>query len=195
MQDIQKVLEIRNKLKPTFKDNGNKVSFYSQLYKINKNFVVNERDYVMVDFKEADIQRANLVGVDLIKANLTWANLKWANLEEANLRKANLKWTNFREANLKWADLTEAGLIKANLQGANLHEVDITGANLREAHYLTFDQLSKVKTLCNTKVDEELFKSLKKNYSVLLNCNQGAESVICYLMASSFFKKYENGAF
>jgi uncharacterized protein YjbI with pentapeptide repeats len=99
--------------------------------------------------------------------------------EGANLRKTNLTWSNLREANLKWADLTKASLIETNLQGANLikanlikanlHGVDITGANLkednlREVHYLTFDQLSKVKTFHDAKLDKKLLNSLKKEY-------------------------------
>ena len=83
MQDIQRVLEILNKLKPTFKDNDSTVSFYSQLYKTNKNFVVNERDYLIVDFKEADLKRANLEG----------ANLRGVNLREVNLEGADLSYT------------------------------------------------------------------------------------------------------
>ena len=99
----------------------------------------------------------------------------------ANLRKANLKWTNLREANLKWADLTKASLIEANLQradiikanlaGANLHRVDLTEANLREAHYLTFDQLSKVKTFHDAKLDKKLLNSFKKEGSRFLKVN------------------------
>lgn len=54
----------------------------------------------------------------------------------ANLERANLKWTNFEEANLKWT----------NLKGANLIEV----------YVLSIDQLSKVKALYGTKLDEEL---------------------------------------
>ena len=62
-----------------------------------------------------------------------------------------------------------ANLIKANLEGANFHGVDITGANLkeanlREAHYLTFDQLSKVKTLHDAELDEKLLNSLRKEH-------------------------------
>jgi uncharacterized protein YjbI with pentapeptide repeats len=71
--------------------------------------------------------------------------------EWVNLRKANLKWTNLREANLKWADLTKASLIEANL---------------KEAHYLTFDQLSKMKTFHDAKLNKKPLNSLKKNMVV-----------------------------
>jgi len=58
----------------------------------------------------------------------------------------------FQCANLTEASLIEASpqgqiLIKANLAWVNLHGVDLKGDNFRKAHYLTFDQLSKVKIL------------------------------------------------
>jgi uncharacterized protein YjbI with pentapeptide repeats len=71
--------------------------------------------------------------------------------EWVNLRKANLKWTNLREANLKWTNLREA--------------------NLKEAHYLTFDQLSKVKTFHDAKLDKKLLNSLKKEHGRFLKVN------------------------
>ena len=89
-----------------------------------------------------DLRGANLQGVDLIETNLQGANLQGANLQEANLRGANLE-----EANLQEADLTEA-----NLQGAR---------------NLSLYQLSKVKTLHDTKLDEELLIQLKKKYPTL----------------------------
>jgi len=67
--------------------------------------------------------------------------------EEANLKEANLNWTILRGA---------------NLEGTNLKE-----ANLREAHYLTFGQLSKVKTLHDAKLDEKLLNSLRKEHARL----------------------------
>jgi uncharacterized protein YjbI with pentapeptide repeats len=58
-------------------------TFYSQLYKKNKKFMVKERDYGIVDFKEADLKRANL----------EVANLRAANLREVNLEEADLSYT------------------------------------------------------------------------------------------------------
>jgi len=46
--------------------------------------------------------------------------------------------------------------------------VDFEGVNLREAHYLTFDQLSKVKTFHDAKLDEKLLNSLKKEHGSFL---------------------------
>lgn len=73
----------------------------------------------------------------MLMTNLTGANLEWANLMKVNLELANLRW--------------------ANLEGANLE-----GAGLEGAHYLSFDQFSKVKTLRNAKLGEELRNPLIK---------------------------------
>ncbi len=58
---------------------------------------------------------------------------------------------------LRRANLQEADLIKANLQGADL----------QGAQHLSVNQLSKVKTLHATKLDEELLILLKKKYPAL----------------------------
>jgi uncharacterized protein YjbI with pentapeptide repeats len=60
----------------------------------------------------------------------------------------------------------------ANLEGANLAEVNFSMADLEEAnllgtHQLTIDQLCKAKTLHNTKLDKELFMSLKAKYPAI----------------------------
>jgi uncharacterized protein YjbI with pentapeptide repeats len=49
-----------------------------------------------------------------------------------------------------------------NLQGANF-----VGTNLEGAQDLSFFQLSKVKTLYNAKLDEELLMLLKEEYLAL----------------------------
>ena len=85
-------------------------------------------------------------------ANLQWVYLKGVNLKEADLQ----------EANLKDAYLKDAYLEKANLKKANLE-----AAFLGEAYGLSLDQLSKVKTLYDTKLDEKLLIQLKEKYPVL----------------------------
>jgi BTB/POZ domain-containing protein KCTD9 len=86
-------------------------------------------------------------GKDLRGANLIGANLKGANLQEANLQGANL--------------------YKADLQLANFYRADLKEANLVRAHHSSIDQLSKVKTLHNTKLDEEILIPLKEKYPAL----------------------------
>ncbi len=81
---------------------------------------------------------------------------------ESNLSEGYFEGANFIGANLKESYLKGANLREANLEGANLK-----GANFANAHYLTFDQPSKVKTLHNAKLDSVLLISLKKKYLTL----------------------------
>ena len=83
-------------------------------------------------------------------------------MEGAKLVKAYLE-----EANLAGAYLFMANLEGANLQGANLEMVDFEEANLLGTHQLTIDQLSRVKTLHNAKLDKELCPLLQVKYPAL----------------------------
>ena len=56
---------------------------------------------------------------------------------------------------------------EANLKRANLKRANLKGAKIREVHYLTFDQLSRAKTLYYTKIDEELYLVLNEKYPAL----------------------------
>ena len=80
-------------------------------YKTNKNFVVKERNYVMVDFEGA---------------NLKEANLKRATLEVANLRAATLREVNLEEADLSYTQRDH--LVKVNLEGV-FNGLILKGAN------------------------------------------------------------------
>lgn len=82
---------------------------------------------ITANFNGVYLKEANLIRD---KDNFIKANLIGANLEGADLEKTNLKGTNLREA---------------NLEGANIEGANIEGAKIKEAHYLTFEQLSKVK--------------------------------------------------
>ncbi|AKB25756.1 Pentapeptide repeat family protein [Methanosarcina sp. MTP4] len=131
------------------------------------------------DLVRADLKEANLLGANLLGANLGWADLKEANLVGANLKEANLKEANLVGANLFGANLVEANLVGANLEGANLREANLLGANLKEAslgwadlvradlggalNNTSLEQLSKVKTLYEAKLDENFLKSLKES--------------------------------
>src|SRR5271157_6540226 len=85
--------------------------------------------------------------IDLGEINHYGANLKRFNLERANLRGANLQG--------------------ANLEGANLQGANLEGANLRGAFNLSIDQLSKVRTLYNVKLDEKFLIQLKEEFSFI----------------------------
>jgi uncharacterized protein YjbI with pentapeptide repeats len=83
---------------------------------------------------------------------LCMSDLRVDNLEKANLEEDNLRETDLEEANLKEADFDGAKLEKADLEGSR---------------HLSLDQLSKVKTLHNAKLDEELLLSLREKYPAL----------------------------
>lgn len=84
--------------------------------------------------------------------HLNCAILKEARLEGAHLERANLVW-----ANLEGADL----------EGAHLKGAYLEKTNLRKAKHLSLDQLSKVKTLYNAKLDKELEIPLREKYPAL----------------------------
>ena len=52
----------------------------------------------------------------------------------------------------------------ANLDGANLDGANLEGANLIGVFNLSIDQLSKVRTLFNAKLDEEVLIQLKEKF-------------------------------
>ena len=126
-----------------------------------------------------DLSGANLSCADLSNANLSGANLSCADLYRALLPKANLLGAQLSSADLRNADLRNADLSKAYFSGlrslgvgselpkANLTGADLSGTNLEGAKNLSPEQLSKVKTLFNTKLDDELLIPLKEKYPAL----------------------------
>ena len=89
-------------------------------------------------------------------------------------------WNGYINILLRWkkeSDLVEAHLEKANLEGINLKGANLKGANLDGANFigahlerdlnLSIEQLSKVKTLYNAKLDEELEIPLREKYLAL----------------------------
>jgi hypothetical protein len=114
------------------------------------------------NFEGADLDKANFEGADLVKTNL-----KGTSFEGANLKRTNLEGADFGKAAsfFDGSNSDETILWEANLKGANLK-----GANLGRAHNLSVDQLSKVKTLYNAKLDEGLEAELRaKGYSHLID--------------------------
>jgi len=88
-------------------------------------------------------------------------------LGETNLFGANFKRINLERANLMGTKLEKANLKRANLHGANLEGAKLEGANLKGALNLSIDQLSKVKTLSNAKLDDELLNLLREERACL----------------------------
>lgn len=64
--------------------------------------------------------------------------------------------------------LIEANLQRAILVGANLRGGNLEGANLWGVHGLTIEQLSKVKSLYDAKLDPVLMAQVKEKYPYLL---------------------------
>jgi uncharacterized protein YjbI with pentapeptide repeats len=150
------------------------------------------------NFRGANLQKAKLRGANLGSASLEGANLAGANLQGANLRIADLRETNFDGANLQGANLEGANLQGASLEGANLEGANLQGAylriadlgranlervnleradlqkayleraNLRKAKGLPIEQLSKVRTLYEVKLESQLKKQIKRDYPHLL---------------------------
>ncbi|MGB9939334.1 pentapeptide repeat-containing protein [Methanosarcina sp.] len=130
--------------------------------------------------ENADLGGAFLKYADLGGVHLEWANLPYSHLEFADIHHAHLENAGFAFAHLEWADLNSSHLEEAYLRGAHLKGVDFSdshleGTDLHEADLigaknLTVDQLSKVKTLYNAKLDLELEEELRsKGYSHLLD--------------------------
>ncbi len=104
--------------------------------------MVKERGYCMIGLGEI---------------NFYGANLKIINLERANLERALLEIANSFMANLE----------KSSFGGAIFDGTNLEGANLTGAFNLSIDQLSKVRTLYNAKIDEELLIQLKEEFPSL----------------------------
>jgi BTB/POZ domain-containing protein KCTD9 len=120
----------------------------------------------------ADLECANLNGTNLEKAHLSSSNLKYtdlrvANLEKAILSEADLQSARLVKANLKWANLEGANLKEATFKDADLTKTNLDGADLTGAYYLSPAQLSKARSLYNTKLDEELSIILKDEHPEL----------------------------
>jgi ribosomal protein L29 len=119
------------------------------------------------NLRKADLGDANLQRADLRGAHLEEAYLRDANLQGADLRGAHLQGANLGDAYLQGANLGSAHLQRANFRGALLKKADLEGAHLEYAENLNIDQLYKVKTLYNAKLDEDLLKQLKEKCPAL----------------------------
>ena len=139
------------------------------------------------NLQEANLQQAKLQGADFSPSHplsTKGANLSGANLSGANLSGANLQGANLQQAKLQEADLSPSyplgaqgsalfvaysspypsGARGANLYGADICGADLQKANLKGAENLTIDQLSKVFSLYNAELDEDLRKELEEKY-------------------------------
>ena len=94
-------------------------------------------------------------------------DVKFEDFEEANLDGANFEGADLERTDLVGTNLEGTELVGANLEGANLKGANLKRANLKGVNELTIDQLSKVKTLYNAKLDDKLLIPLKDKHPVL----------------------------
>jgi hypothetical protein len=111
-----------------------------------------KKDLEGADLKEQDLMGLDFEGADLRNANLESADLRNANLEGANLEGASLKAAYLRKANLQGVRL--AG---ADLRGAYLASADLTGLS-----GIAVEDLEKVTTLYQAKLDSALLAEVKE---------------------------------
>ncbi len=143
----------------------------------------NTNSCLFCNLRGANLSSANLISANLFHADLSGANLTNADLMHSYLNSADLTKAKLKRADLTYADLSSAHLSAANLEGANLQEANLGNANLQKANLvaanlqktnlvgalnLTIEQLSKVKTLYQAKLDDELLQQVKEKYPHLL---------------------------
>ena len=136
--------------------------------------------------KAIDLSNANLVDADLSSINLSDVDLMdaalWdANLRGANFMRANLIGANLMGANLRYAIFLEANFGEANLRGADfaeavLLEANFRNSNLRGAKNLTIDQLKRMASLYEAKLDTDLLEQVKQECPYLLQKTKDEES-------------------
>ena len=179
--DIQAILNVIKRRKSFF-TNGESIGLDLQktlLRKVDLKGVHLER----AELNGAHLERANLKGANLKGAHLRGAHLKEANLQGANLEKADLNGAHLEVAELNFAHLEEAYLLNAHFEGAyllgasleksyfkgvHLEGAHLLGTKLKGAKNLSLDQLSKVNTLYNATLDEELLELLKEQFPILI---------------------------
>lgn len=140
------------------------------------------------NLKGSNINNANLTNSNMIECNLENARLNQTNLENANLNQAILKsafasGANFKDAYLIKSQMQKAFLIKANFKNSFLMEADLSGAyvtgadfenanlykaDLRNTIGLTVEQLSNVKSIYMTKLDDEILEQIKATMPELI---------------------------
>jgi hypothetical protein len=110
----------------------------------------------------------------LVQSRLTRMDIpEKKDLRGAKLIGANFQGADFEQADLRGANFQGADLEMAHLKLTKLEQANFQGANLKRAHHLTIDQPSKLKTLYDRKLDDELLKKMKERYPVLFEKPDG----------------------
>ena len=136
-----------------------------------------------VNLKGANLNSANVSHCSLIEINLDSSRLNQTNFENSNLNGASLmgayaSGANFQDAyliktvlensfliktNFRNAQLMEANLRNSYLMGTDFENASLFKADLRGAKGLTFDQLSKAKTLYMAEMDDDVRAQVMEN--------------------------------
>ena len=127
----------------------------------------------------AVLNNANLMGADLRYSNLSKANIHNAKLQGADLRSSNLNEANLIETNLSESELDFCSMVGENLEFSFLEKADLSNTNVLNAKFdsaslqeadlmncknLTVEQLEKVFTLYNAKLNPEIEKRLRDTH-------------------------------
>jgi uncharacterized protein YjbI with pentapeptide repeats len=133
--------------------------------------------HLSANMKKTDLHKAHFEGAEIYNTYLEGALLQETHFEGVflglcHLENAFLYETHLEGAKLRETRLDNAALYQTHLEGADLKDVHLEGAELIGTHLegaknLTIDQLSKVKTLYNAKIDNVLLIALKENYPIL----------------------------
>jgi uncharacterized protein YjbI with pentapeptide repeats len=91
----------------------------------------------------------------------------WLTFKELTSKDLSFNWLTYKVLTFRAPIFRDLTFSSSNLQEANLQEADFRWSNLYRAKNLSFDQLSKVKTLYGVELDEELLISLRERYSNL----------------------------
>lgn len=139
----------------------------SHLHKTNLSYV-NLRG---ANLNSANVSHCSLIEINLDSSRLNQTNFENSNLNGASLRGAYASGANFQDAyliktvlensfliktNFRNAQLMEANLKNSYLMGTDFENASLYKADLRGAKGLTYEQLSKAKTLYMTEMDDEI---------------------------------------
>ncbi len=138
------------------------------MYRIVGNIKRLEKNgFTKIDLRHCFLKYAPLRGIRLKGAILRQSKLQNANLWQANLKGANLRRAELNNTNLREANLQNAILIEAELEGAILDEANLQGVDLHGTYGISQDQLAKVKTLYNARLENYLMNIMKEYYPKL----------------------------
>ncbi|MCZ6693255.1 MAG: pentapeptide repeat-containing protein [Bacteroidetes bacterium] len=145
---------------------------------------LNYANLVGSNLNSANISNSFLIETDLRNARLNQTNFENSNLNQAVMSDAYASGANFKNSFLIKSDFHKAFLIKtsfknamlmeANLQGCYLEGTDFENANLykadlRKANGLTVEQLTKAKSLYQTKFDQDILSEIQLQHPELIN--------------------------